>query len=117
MLLTMTNGEKYSRKLKIAHCSALLNQGVEELKVVISNELSENTANTDIIVANARHAQALNDAAESLKSLSTALRDGIPTDLAAQDLRQAIYTLSTITGTITTPEILQNIFSNFCVGK
>lgn len=102
---------------KIAHCSALLNQGIEELKVVISNELSENTANTDIIVANARHAQALNDAAESLKSLSTALREGIPTDLAAQDLRQAIYTLSTITGTITTPEILQNIFSNFCIGK
>lgn len=102
---------------EILHCSALHGSGIEDLRETISKILAADTATDDIIVANARHAEALGLAADSLRSLSSSLREGIPTDLAAQDLRQAIHHLSSITGTITTPEILQNIFSHFCIGK
>lgn len=102
---------------KILPCSARNGKGIDTLRQTICDLLRADTSENDIIVANARHAQALTDAAENLEALSQALRSGIPTDLAAQDLRAAIHHLSTITGTITTPEILQNIFKNFCVGK
>lgn len=101
----------------ILPCSARNGKGIDTLRQTICDLLRAETSEDDIIVANARHAQSLSEAAANLEALSTALRNGIPTDLAAQDLRAAIHHLSTITGTITTPEILQNIFKNFCIGK
>ncbi len=101
----------------ILPCSALLGDGIEDLKQAISDRLAADTSESDIIVTNARHAEALHEAAESLATFANALRQNIPTDLAAQDLRHAIYSLSSITGAITTPEILQNIFTHFCIGK
>jgi len=102
---------------KILLCSALNGNGIEDLKGVISQKLAADAEEADIIVTNARHASALTEASESLRIFAEALRQGIPTDLAAQDLRQAIYSLSSITGAITTPEILNNIFEHFCIGK
>lgn len=102
---------------KVVHCSALFVNGLDDLRQIISDRLNAETSDTDIIVTNARHAQALAEASESLRSFALSIRQNIPTDLAAQDLRHAIYSLSSITGTISTPEILQNIFSKFCVGK
>ena len=101
----------------ILPCSARNGKGIDTLRQTICDLLRADTSEDDIIVANARHAQSLAEAAANLEALSAALRNGIPTDLAAQDLRAAIHHLSTITGTITTPEILQNIFKNFCIGK
>lgn len=102
---------------EIVLCSALLGEGLDNLRNIISERLNAETSDVDIIVTNARHASALTEASESLRSFAESIRQNIPTDLAAQDLRQAIYSLSAITGTITTPEILQNIFKNFCIGK
>ncbi|MBR5823708.1 MAG: tRNA uridine-5-carboxymethylaminomethyl(34) synthesis GTPase MnmE, partial [Paludibacteraceae bacterium] len=45
------------------------------------------------------------------------LASGLPTDLAAQDIREAIYHLGSIVGEISTDEVLGNIFRNFCIGK
>lgn len=104
-------------EVAIVQVSALKNEGIDQLRQAITHLLDRGTGRNDIIVANARHAQAFSDSAKALDAFARAIRDGIPTDLAAQDLRQAIYTLSTITGSITTPEILQNIFQNFCIGK
>ncbi len=101
----------------ILPCSARNGKGIDTLRQTICDLLRADTSEDDIIVANARHAQSLAEAAANLEALSAALRNGIPTDLAAQDLRAAIHHLSTITGTITTPDILQNIFKNFCIGK
>ena len=101
----------------ILPCSARNGKGIDTLRQTICDLLRADTSEDDIIVANARHAQSLAEAAANLEALSAALRNGIPTDLAAQVLRAAIHHLSTITGTITTPEILQNIFKNFCIGK
>lgn len=76
-----------------------------------------NEGEDEIIVTNARHAAALEAAAAALDELVKGLNDSIPVDFVAQDLRLAIHHLSTITGTISTPEILQTIFTHFCIGK
>ena len=70
-----------------------------------------------VLVTNARHYEALRHASESLKAVSRGLEDGIPTDLVAQDLREALYYLGSITGEITTEEVLGSIFGRFCIGK
>jgi len=93
------------------------------------------------LVTNARHLEALRNAASALSRLRSGLgscgapapasfasdsvhgastpvgAQQVPTDLLAQDLREALYHLGTITGEITTDEVLGNIFSKFCIGK
>ncbi|MBR6001724.1 MAG: tRNA uridine-5-carboxymethylaminomethyl(34) synthesis GTPase MnmE [Bacteroidales bacterium] len=69
------------------------------------------------LVTNLRHYEALTEAASALRRARTALSSGVPSDLVAEDLRSALTSLGAITGTITTPDILQNIFKNFCIGK
>ena len=69
------------------------------------------------LVTNIRHYEALLRASESLQSVQQGLETNLPTDLVSQDLREALYHLGSITGEITTDEILGTIFSRFCVGK
>ena len=69
------------------------------------------------LVTNVRHYEALMNASESLRSVQQGLEINIPTDLVSQDLREALYHLGSITGEITTEEVLGTIFSRFCIGK
>ncbi len=69
------------------------------------------------LVTNVRHYEALLHAAESLKQVQQGLELNIHTDLISQDLRQALHYLGSITGEITTDEVLGSIFSRFCIGK
>lgn len=69
------------------------------------------------LVTNTRHYEALLHTSESLNSVKQRLETNIPIDLISQDLREAIYHLGSITGEITTDEILGTIFSRFCIGK
>lgn len=101
----------------IIQCSAISGQGVENLKNALVSAADRLNGSSDITVANARHYQAFVNAADSLDTFAAALRNNIPTDLAATDLRHAIGHLAQITGQISTPEILNNIFQNFCIGK
>ena len=69
------------------------------------------------LVTNVRHYEALLHASESLSQVQQGLEMNIPTDLISQDLRQALHYLGSITGEITTDEVLGSIFSRFCIGK
>ena len=71
----------------------------------------------DVLISNVRHYNALKSAAESLTRVSEGLASALPSDLLAQDIREALHYLGEITGEVTTDEILGNIFRNFCVGK
>lgn len=71
----------------------------------------------DPIVSNVRHYEHLRSACDSLNAAIAALDDQIPTDLLCEDIRQVLHHIGSITGSITTDEILGNIFSNFCIGK
>lgn len=71
----------------------------------------------DVIISNRRHYNALHQASEALSAAISALQSGISTDLLSEDIRLAIHHLGSITGEITSTEILQSIFSRFCIGK
>lgn len=84
--------------------------------------LSEKTAWTatsasSTIVTNARHADALSRTLKSIDRAREAVQLNIPGDLLAQDLRSALSSLGEITGSISTDDLLANIFSKFCIGK
>ncbi len=72
---------------------------------------------SDIIVSNSRHYQALTNAKDALDNVEEGFNNDIPTDLIAIDIRQALHELGTITGEITTDDLLGNIFGKFCIGK
>lgn len=71
----------------------------------------------EVIITNERQRQALLVARTSLVDTRDALVGEIPPDLVAHHLRQAISSLSSITGEITTPDLLTTIFTRFCIGK
>ena len=69
------------------------------------------------LVTNVRHYEALSHACEALDQVKEGLQMNVPTDLISHDLREAIHYLGSITGEITTDEVLGSIFSRFCIGK
>lgn len=78
---------------------------------------ADQTEEADLIVTNARHYEALTHAKDSISRVISGLNANISGDFIAQDLRETIHHLSTITGTITTTDLLSTIFSKFCIGK
>ncbi|MCH5306850.1 MAG: tRNA uridine-5-carboxymethylaminomethyl(34) synthesis GTPase MnmE [Prevotella sp.] len=99
--------------------SAKKGEGLDALESAIYESanlpaFSEN----DVIVSNARHYEALLRAHESIMRVIKGLSLGLSGDLLSEDLRLTLNHLADITGgQITTPEVLSNIFKNFCVGK
>lgn len=71
----------------------------------------------DVLVANARHAEALSSALTSIGRVLDGLRSTLPADLVAQSLRETISHLGAITGAIPSDLLLSTIFSRFCIGK
>ena len=99
--------------------SAKQKLGITELKELLINTQSQNTTlgSNATLVTNVRHYQALKDAQIALYRVEDGLTAGTPTDLVAQDIREALYHLGSIVGEINTEEILGNIFGRFCIGK
>ncbi len=97
--------------------SAKRRENIHLLAETLVNVLKEKGNIDDIIVNNSRHYEAISKALEALEQVKEGIDNNIPTDLTAIDLRQALYYLGSITGEVTTDEILGNIFSKFCIGK
>ena len=98
--------------------SAKTGSGITILRSHLANTQRDLLADSDTtLVTNQRHVQALTDARTSLLRVRDGLASGLPTDLAAQDIREAIYHIGSIVGEISTDEVLGNIFRNFCIGK
>lgn len=70
-----------------------------------------------IVVTNARHFDALQNADTAILRAIDGLRQGLSGDFVSQDIRECIHFLGEITGEITTHEVLGTIFSRFCIGK
>ena len=77
----------------------------------------EPQAMQQVLLANPRHHEALMRVQQALMQVSQGLEAGIPADLLAVDLRDALYHLGSITGEVVSDDILDNIFSRFCIGK
>ena len=98
--------------------SAKTGSGIADLRSILASSQRNLLADSDTtLVTNQRHVQALTDARTSLLRVQEGLALNLPTDLASQDIREAIYHLGSIVGEISTDEVLGNIFANFCIGK
>ena len=99
--------------------SAKYGQGLDTLEKAIYQAANiPALQESDVIVSNARHYDALVRAHESLNRVLEGMNQQLSGDLLSEDLRLTLDTLSEITGGQITPnEVLGNIFKNFCVGK
>ena len=98
--------------------SAAEGTGTEKAIETIANKTTSGyDPMRETVIANARHYETLTVAADSLQRTIDGLTSGLPSDFVAQDLRETLTHLGTITGSITTPTSLTTIFSRFCIGK
>lgn len=70
-----------------------------------------------VIVTNVRHYEALRKALTNIQDVRRGLNDGIPGDLVSLDLRACIRHLAEIVGSVSSEDVLINVFKNFCIGK
>ena len=98
--------------------SAKENQGIEELKELIYNTaVGDKLSANHTMVTNIRHVEALQKTQVALSSVANGLLNPVTSDFLAMDIKQALYYLGEITGQVTTDDLLENIFSKFCIGK
>ena len=104
--------------LKFIPISAKQKEGIEDLKTWMETAVIGNfDLQNETIVSNVRHHDALTKTLTSLQKAKTGLVENVTSDFVAMDIRQAMYDLGTITGDISTDDLLGNIFSKFCIGK
>ena len=101
----------------VVNISAATGDGIDALHRALIEASGVNSWQGDILVTNARHYEALTRALDSIDRVIQGLAGGISGDFIAQDVRETIHHLGTITGAITTTDILSTIFSRFCIGK
>ncbi len=105
-----------SEKLQLL--SAKESVGIDELKEKLLTFVNTGVLrNSDTIVTNSRHYDALLKALEEITKVKYGLDTNLSGDLMAIDIRQALYHFGEITGEITNDDLLGNIFANFCIGK
>ncbi|MFI5221526.1 MAG: tRNA uridine-5-carboxymethylaminomethyl(34) synthesis GTPase MnmE, partial [Bacteroidia bacterium] len=97
--------------------SSLQKSGISELKDRLLEVIQKQKVNSDVVITNFRHYEALKNTADALQDVLTAIDEKISSEILAADIRRAIFHLSEITGEITTEDLLDNIFSRFCIGK
>jgi tRNA modification GTPase len=104
-----------SQLLKI---SAKQGTHIEELKQMLRKAIDLGQINSgETIVTNARHHAALSKASEALSDVLQGLDSGLTGDLLAIDIRRTLHHLGEITGNVSPDDLLNHIFSSFCIGK
>lgn len=108
--------------MPITFISALREEGIEELKDSVFREIAGHPAGAHSVahgelVASVRHRDCLEKSSRALKRALEAAGSGHPREFLAADLREAIDSLGSITGETTPDDVLDLIFSTFCIGK
>ena len=97
--------------------STLESKYIDKLKLELSKNINLSTE-SNVVVSNARHLNALKKSVSAIESVKKGLKDGLSGDLLSVDLNEAILNISIITGKIDIDQdILGSIFSKFCIGK
>ncbi|MCY1512938.1 tRNA modification GTPase MnmE [compost metagenome] len=116
-LLTAAQREAFAA-FDVHFISAKLKQGIEELKAVLLDKVNLHHINTaETLVTNIRHVEALKRAEEALEKVFANIDNPVSSDFLAMDIKQALHYLGEITGQVTTDDLLENIFTKFCIGK
>ncbi len=110
--------EKFSGTDNIIFISAKNIAGIDEIKnAVFASTVNEQPSTESVVVTNARHYEALQQVHKSLMDIKAGLDNNIPADLLALDIRHCLHYISEITGDISNEDVLDFIFSKFCIGK
>jgi tRNA modification GTPase len=90
---------------------------IDDLKhKIYKAAIKEQLTGDETLITNIRHLEALQKTEESLKRVLAGM-DNITSDFLSMDIKQALHYLGEITGAVTTDDLLENIFSKFCIGK
>ncbi len=116
-LVEAPHGFKSMVEMECLFVSAKRKENINLIIDNLSTYIEQEKVSDTTIVTNTRHYEAFIKIRESIKSIQQGFENGIPSDLIASDIRNALHHLGEITGEITTNEILENIFSKFCIGK
>lgn len=99
--------------------SALEGNGLEELYELIAKMFSLNEINldNDVIITNIRHKNLISKAIENVKEAKKTIEENMPVDIVAIFIKNILEDLGNITGEFVTDDIINEIFSKFCLGK
>ena len=99
--------------------SALNGEGLEKLYALISKmfSLEEINVDNDVIITNLRHKNLISKAIENVKKAKNTVEENMPIDIIAIFIKDILEDLGNITGEIVTDDIINEIFSKFCLGK
>lgn len=98
--------------------SASKHENIQQLKDKLLSFFHVSTVKSgDVLVTSLRHYQNLMQTHQSLDRVLNGMNEGVTGDFLAMDIRQALHYLGEITGAISTDDLLDNIFSKFCIGK
>lgn len=117
---TKIDYDKFPKINKWIAISAINNTGIDEMEDKIYRHIiDENVEDSSekLVLTNVRHKAALENTYEALQNIFSTVRDGYPMDLMAVDIKDALDSLSLVTGEISSEDLLDHIFKNFCVGK
>ncbi|MDD2632188.1 MAG: tRNA uridine-5-carboxymethylaminomethyl(34) synthesis GTPase MnmE [Bacteroidales bacterium] len=117
LLIEMPKGFKDLVELETIFISAKRKENINLISDSLLRSVNTQQLADTTIVSNARHYEALSKSLQAIGDIRKGFDSNIPSDLVAIDIRKALHHLGTITGQITTDEILGNIFGKFCIGK
>lgn len=106
----------YAKKNNFILISALEKQNLNNLEEQLLSYVNQFSPCQNIII-NIRHYESLTKSKEALERALKAITTKVPSDLLMQDIRMTLHYLGTITGDISNEDLLDNIFSKFCIGK
>jgi tRNA modification GTPase len=116
-LLTLEQLSALPHTEKAIIISAKEKQHIDELKSKIySAAIKDQLTGHETLVTNIRHLEALQKTEEALIRVLAGI-DTVTSDFLSMDIKQALHYLGEITGAVTTDDLLENIFSKFCIGK
>jgi len=107
------------RSCKVIPLSALTGQGIHGLAGTLVNAVGESelSINESVCIISERHSESLRKGAKSLSNALESIGTGMTNEFVAFDLREAVSALGEITGEITSEDVLNSIFAQFCIGK
>ena len=114
-----TDARLVETKAKIIQISALNKEGIEDLYDEITKmfNLSEINLDNEVIVTNIRHKNLISNAIQNVEKAKNTIKEKMPLDIVAIFIKNILEDLGNITGEIVTEDIINEIFSKFCLGK
>ena len=103
--------------LSVVALSAKTEEGLEALEDAMVRALSRTTTEPEQLIVSLRHKEALSRALQRVSETRTYIDAHQPQEIITIELREALKELATLTGEVTTEDILDRIFSTFCIGK